>query len=266
MENVFVWLNGQILPSAEALVPVHAPALTLGEGVFETLVWMHDRVLAARRHWQRLRAGCDLLGLDAPDFEVFAQALTDVVRANGSANHRLRFTAGRSATGGADWSAVATPLKPWPAEEAVVIAPWCKNERSPLIGVKTTSYAESLTAKRYADQHQFGEALLANTRGELCEGSGSNVFLVIDDVLITPPLSSGCLPGVTREILLEQALQIAERPIEMAELSRATEMFLTSSTRHVQPVGRVGDRPLTGSEGKWTRQAAAALEMAYRSE
>ena len=90
--------------------------------------------------------------------------------------------------------------------------PWVRNERSATAGLKTTSYAENVVALDRAHAEGGSEALFANTRGELCEGTGSNVVVVVDDELVTPPLSSGCLAGITRELLLEWAADEGLRP------------------------------------------------------
>jgi branched-chain amino acid aminotransferase len=118
-----------------------------------------------------------------------------------------------------------------------------RNERSPVAGLKTTSYVENVVAQRWAQEQGCDEALFANTRGELCEGTGTNVFVVRGDRVCTPPLDSGCLAGITRELLLE-IVDVDERPIAITELADVSEMFLTSSTRDVQPVRSVDGRPL----------------------
>jgi branched-chain amino acid aminotransferase len=134
------------------------------------------------------------------------------------------------------------------ASTAVHVVPWVRNERSAVAGLKTTSYADNVVALARAHEHGASEALLANTRNELCEGTGSNVLVVVDGVAVTPPLSSGCLAGITRELLLEWAaadgVLVQERPVAMAELRHADEVLLTSSTRDVQLVHRVDDRQL----------------------
>jgi branched-chain amino acid aminotransferase len=135
-----------------------------------------------------------------------------------------------------------------PPTTTVATVPWPRNERGALAGLKTTSYAENVVALARAHDHGASEALLANTRDELCEGTGSNVVVVIDGVAVTPRLDSGCLAGITRELLLEWAAEdgvvIRERPVAMDELAHAQEVLLTSSTRDVQPVRRVDDRAL----------------------
>ena len=124
-----------------------------------------------------------------------------------------------------------------------VARPWPRNERSALAGVKSTSYAENVVALEWARQRGAGEALLANTAGNLCEGTGSNVFALLGGRLVTPPLSSGCLAGVVRSLLVEGGLA-SEEDIPVRALADVEEAFLTSSTREVQPIDRLDGRPL----------------------
>jgi len=103
------------------------------------------------------------------------------------------------------------------------------------------------------------EALLANTRGELCEGTGTNVFVARDGMLLTPPLLSGCLPGVTRALVLEVVPGADEETLPMAVLDEADEVLLTSSTRDIQPLVALDGRPLPGAAGPVARAAIAAF-------
>ena len=92
----------------------------------------------------------------------------------------------------------------------MVIFPWPRNERGALAGVKTTSYAENVVALSYARQQGAAEAIFGNLAGNLCEGSGTNVFVVAGGRLVTPPLSAGCLAGVTRGLVIEWAGAVEE--------------------------------------------------------
>jgi branched-chain amino acid aminotransferase len=109
--------------------------------------------------------------------------------------------------------------------------------------VKSISYAENVRALGYAAQSDASEAIFLNTSGRVCEGTGSNIFLVFGDTIITPPLSSGPLAGITRELIMEWS-SVEERDLSLDEAKRADEVFLTSSMRDVQAVGRWDDRDL----------------------
>jgi branched-chain amino acid aminotransferase len=133
----------------------------------------------------------------------------------------------------------------------VATVPWTRNERSAVAGAKTTSYAENVVALRSATRRGAHEALLANTVGMLCEGTGSNVVVLDGDRLVTPPLSSGCLAGITRELLLEWAredgLPVVEEDLAFGRLGDVEDVLLTSSTRDVQQVNVLDGRTLPGS-------------------
>lgn len=256
---MFVWINGQVLPAEEAAVSPVGRGWMLGEGVFETLVWRDGRAEALTSHWKRLKRGTEVMGLPVPALDEMKAALEAVVEAN-PGRHRLRYTVSRSVEG-CDVCAVATMLTVWPEEEAVMVVPFRRNERGALAGIKATSYAENLLALRHAQDQGCGEALLLNTRGELCEGSGSNVFAVSGGRLLTPPPDSGCLQGVTRGLLMECGLAM-EEVLPEEGLGKVEEMFLTSSTRGVQAVGRLDGRRLPVVNGRWTQEARHALQKA----
>lgn len=257
-----VWLNGRVLPVEQAAVSILDHGFTIGDGVFETLRLVHGMPFAPSRHVARLQRSARALGLPVPDAELVAAAMADAVAANRSELNehgrvRVTYTSGAGPLGSergdepVTLAVVAAPGKPWPATADVVLAPWPRNERGPLAGVKSTSYAENAVALAHARASGASEALLLNTVGQLCEGTGSNVFLIRDGELVTASLSSGCLPGITRELVLEW-FGAVEQDLTAADLADADEVFLTSSTRNVHPVGRVDGREVpsrrTGSE------------------
>ncbi len=136
----------------------------------------------------------------------------------------------------------------------MITVPWPRSERSPLAGLKTTSYAENVVALARARERGATEAVLANLAGHLCEGTGSNVFYVVDGELRTPTLASGCLAGVTRALILEwYGGREVDEPI--AVVGEASEVFLASTTRDVQAVHRWDDLELT-APGPVTREVA----------
>lgn len=141
-----------------------------------------------------------------------------------------------------------------PDTTAAVTVPWTRNERSALAGLKTTSYAENVVALARAHEHGATEALFANTVGALCEGTGSNVFVVVDGELHTPRLASGCLAGITRALAVEwTGAHESDLPFDVLE--RAEEIFLTSTLRDVQAVHRIDGRELTDVPGPVTTKA-----------
>jgi branched-chain amino acid aminotransferase len=262
-DAVSVWVDGRIVPADQPSVRALDHGLTVGDGVFETCVVRDGHPFALTRHLRRLATSAAGLALAAPDETVLRQAvravLQDRERRDGEplAHGRLRITmtggAGPLGSGRGDAPPTLLVLAssvPRPeVSTAVHVVPWVRNERSAVAGLKTTSYADNVVALARAHGHGASEALFANTRDELCEGTGSNVVVVLGGVAVTPPLDSGCLAGITRELLLqwaqEDGVRIEERPVAMAELGHADEVLLTSSTRDVQPVHRVDDRQLT---------------------
>jgi branched-chain amino acid aminotransferase len=266
--RLVVWLDGRLADPATASVHWSDHGLTVGDGVFETIELRAGEPFALRRHLDRLEVSAAGLLLPPPDRALVQAAVRQVAEAWGPGPGRLRitFTAGPGPMGsnrdGATPTLVvaAAPMhvQTEPTDVAVVAA--TRNERGALAGLKTTSYAENVVALAIAAAQGCSEALFANTRDELCEGTGSNVFVVLDDELITPPLDSGCLAGVTRALLLE-ALAAAgrpavEAPVPMQRLDEVTEAFLVSTGRHVQPIRRIGERRLPSCPGPFTEVAA----------
>lgn len=253
---MFLWLNGSIQSVNEARLSPLDHGLLVGDGVFETLVVRGGRPFAAHEHYERLVHSCKATGLNGITEAVFNESIQEVMRANDLQDARVRvtLTSGEGPLGserGLEQGTVlvvATPLKPWPPTEKVCLVPWTRNTRSALAGVKSVSYGENVRALMYAKDRGCGEALFVNELDQLCEGTGSNVFVVTDGRLLTPPLSSGCLAGITRQLVLQACVQAGiscvEEPLPGAVLNTCDEAFLTSSTRDVHPIARVNERVL----------------------
>ena len=260
-----VWVGDALLddPGTPA-ISVLDHGLTVGDGVFETVKAVHGRPFALTRHLNRLSSSAKGLGLPQPDHDLVRTAVSTVLADVRDPLVRIRIT----------WTAGPAPLgsdRGAPADYAgptlvvavsdgvsradsvaVATVPWPRNERGAVAGLKTTSYAENVVA--LADAHRRGasEAVFANTRGVLCEGTGSNIFYVLDGQVVTPTLSSGCLAGVTRALVI-QWCDVVESDGPMEVLQQADEVFLAGTTRDVQPVHRVDERDL-GAAGPLTQQ------------
>lgn len=263
-----VWLNGEMVRPEDAVVSVFDHGFTVGDGVFETLKVVGGRPFAVRRHVERLHRSAQGLGIDVPLTHASLRRVVDeVVAAAGLDLARLRITltAGVTPLGSGRSGAQPTlvvaagPLTPWEADTTAVSVPWPRNDRSPVAGVKTTSYAENVVALAEARKVGATEAILPNTRGNLCEGTGSNVFVVLGGRLITPPLMAGCLAGVTRALVLELLSDADEDDLPFAALEEADEVLLTSTTRDVQPLRDLDGRALPGVDGPVARRAMAAV-------
>ncbi|MFZ4517543.1 MAG: aminotransferase class IV [Microthrixaceae bacterium] len=275
-----VWLDGARREPAEAALHWSDHGITVGDGVFETLKLTDDGPFALTRHLDRLERSAAGLGLTPPPRPTLLDAVEEVVAARpGPGRLRITVTGGPGPMGSARGDAgptlllTAGPMAVDRSPTTVLVVPWTRNERGAVAGLKTTSYAENVVALAAATSVGASEALLANTVGELCEGTGSNVFVVFDDRVVTPPLSSGCLAGVTRALLLEALAATgrpaAEEPVPMAELDAADEVFLVSSTRDVQPVARLlhhadpARARTLDAPGPVTRRCAEVWDAAY---
>jgi branched-chain amino acid aminotransferase len=266
-----VYVDGELVPRAQANVSAFDHGLLTGDGVFETLLVRQGRPFAVRRHLDRLERSASGLELPLPARDELASAVAEIagsMRHHARARLRITVTGGAGVLGSARAATrptvivAATPIEPAPPPHAsVLIAPWPRNERSPLAGLKTISYAENVLALAWARERGASEALFGNTVGNLCEGTGSNVFLVLDGTLVTPPLTAGPLAGVTRDLVLE-LVECVEKdvPLEVLRAGQVEEMFLTATTRGVLPVTALEDQPVgTGDVGPLTAKAAAAL-------
>jgi branched-chain amino acid aminotransferase len=260
-----VWINGSVVDPTEASVPVFDHGLTVGDGAFETLRTERGVPFAVTRHLRRLRRSLDVLGLSLHFSDDTLRAAMNEVSApiDGPGKVRVTVTAGPGPMGSARGPepptvyVVGDRSDPWAPTAAAVTVPWRRNERSAVAGAKTTSYAENVVALRRAVEAGATEAIFANTAGDLCEGTGSNVFVVHDNRVRTPPLSSGCLGGITRELVLELA-DVTEEAMPLEILGTAEEVFITSSTRDVQGLHRVDGRELD-APGRCTQAVADAF-------
>lgn len=257
-----VWFNGSVLDDpSSAAIRVDDHGFTVGDGVFEAVKIVANQPFALTRHLDRLVGSAAGLGLPRPDTDVIREAIDAVVSGQDLPLGRLRitWTAGPaplgSGRGGGPPSlvVVAVPMAPAEPSTTAVVVPWVRNERSPVAGLKTTSYAENVVALAYARERGATEAIFGNTLGNVCEGTGSNLCYVVDGEVRTPTLASGCLAGVTRALAVEWC-DIREVDEPLAVLDQADELFLVSTTRDVQPLRRLGDRELV-APGPQTRQA-----------
>jgi branched-chain amino acid aminotransferase len=266
-----VWVDGAIHDLIDARVSPLDHGLLVGDGVFETLRVYGGVPFAWTRHFERLGASARGLGLAVPDEAALRAASEAVLAANGLVEARLRITVtgGEAPLGSERGDApptvvvAASAFTPWRPTADVAIVPWPRNERGAVAGLKTISYAENVRALAWAKERGAGEAIFPNTREELCEGTGANVFLVRDGVLRTPPPDSGCLLGVTRALLLDLATD-ADIPTEVGavpigELAQAEEAFLSSTTREVHPIAHVDGVALPRVPGPVTQRLADAF-------
>jgi branched-chain amino acid aminotransferase len=259
---VKIWVDDQLFERAEAKVSVLDHGFTVGDGVFETLKTVDGMPFALSRHLDRLASSAAGLLLPTPDLGRIVAAIESVISANpvtGIGRLRITWTGGVGPSGsGRDPAARPTlvithmPATRWAQTAQIVTIDFPRNERSPLAGIKSTSYAENVLALAIAKDRGADEAIFGNTRGELCEGTGSNIFIVMGQELLTPPLSSGCLPGITRALAIDWcgAREIA---MPLSVLLAADEILLASSTRDLQSVHQVNSRVMPAQTDRGIR-------------
>jgi branched-chain amino acid aminotransferase len=254
------WINDELVPIVDAKVSVLDHGFTVADGVFETLLVSDGEVFALDRHLARLAKSASGLGIALPDAAKISNGLAQVLQKNPIVDFgRLRITVTSGAGPlGSDRTAATPTLvislaeqATWPATTKVLLVPWTRNENSPLAGLKTTSYAENVYALDAAKSQGFSEAIFCDTSGRLCEGTGSNIFLITGEQIFTPSDASGLLRGITRDLVIEWAndagFVAVERDVDPSELWDADEVFITSSTRDVHPVSELARLDLAGN-------------------
>lgn len=261
--NVPVWIDGKLVRAEQAAVSVFDHGLLVGDGVFETVKSVNGLPFALTRHLERLRLSARRMELPEPDVEAIAagvRACLAEAPAWPLGRIRITYTGGPGPLGsdrgdqGCTAVVIAGEQRPFPPVTDVVVVPWPRNEHGALTGVKSTSYGENVKALMYAKAAGGGEALFENLAGDLCEGTGSNVFLVRGGRLVTPTTASGCLAGITRALTLEWCGG-SEEDVPLSALYEADEAFLTSTTRDVQPIRMVDKTVLPAAPGPVTAKA-----------
>lgn len=260
-----VWIDGRLIDRDQAVLPALSAGVQVGLGVFEAMSVVQGQAFALSRHLVRLARSASIVGLDLPFAESDLRvAVAEVIAADPAAS-KVRITV--SATvGDAAPTVVVNSVRQaeWPATARVVMSAFVRNERAPSAGAKTTSYVDNVLALAAARRVGADEAVLCDTRGNLSEGTSSNVFVAVDGELCTPSLANGGLGGMTRELLCE-IVTVHERPdLTVADLRGAPEVFVTSSTRGVHPVESIDGVPVPECPGPLTVAAAEAFTALQR--
>ncbi|HTE05201.1 MAG TPA: aminotransferase class IV [Planctomycetota bacterium] len=266
------WIDGDIRPVAALTVSALDRTLLYGLGAFETVRLHGGRPFLFDRHLARLRRSLASVGLAAPDalarLPAGVPALAAAAEAP-SALCRVTVTAGAAAADGAvpgTGMRVIVQLRSVPAPSrgpvAVGVAPFAHDSRSPLAGVKSTSYLSHYLQRDEAESAGRLDDLMVDTDGNVTEGTVSNAFAVRGGELLTPPVSAGILPGVTRGVVLELAAELGipvrETPLPVEALARVEEFFLTGAGKCLVGVDEVAGHRLP-VERPVTRRLRAAL-------
>ena len=273
-----VWHNGDLIDADDMRVSPFDLGLTVGLGVFETMAAYDGRVFAFNLHYERMVSAAGKLALAVPDAAIIESAIGAVIESNDAqlGRFRIRVTlssganplAGGDEVAGVMVTACPAPVRGDKLPVKLVPVPFVINERGATAGLKSTSYADHVLAYRYALDLGADEGLMYNSQGQLAEGTMSNVFLVKDGVVYTPSLVSGCLPGVTRQLVItlcaELAIPVEEGELGVQEVEQADEVFLTSSLREVQAAVLPEAEPR--GVGEFTSRIADAYAVAVREE
>jgi branched-chain amino acid aminotransferase len=251
-----------------------------GWGVFSTLRVFDGVLFAYERHYARMKHDAERLRVP---FHIGAaelkRALLTLVEANRAFNSTLRIAVVRNRGGlfegpeisrDADVVAFTADLANWGAGVKLTYVPHARYGSGLFAGVKTTAWAQNLAINDEVHARGFDEGILLNEDGRVSECTSANIFAIANDRVSTPPLgTSGCLPGVTRAILLEEiaipGLKIAERELSPSDLEDADQVFITSTTRDLLPVLSIDGGALSQKRTWLTplQQAFAAYQTRY---
>ena len=259
------WVNGRLVAPEEPAVSVLDPGFMYGEGLFETMRAYGGRVFRLNQHLARMQEAAAEVGLQEQAGRLRSQHVTEALSASGLADASVRVTVTRGAL-----VVLVRPLSlPRPEQYErgcrAVSMPAAITRESVLRRVKSLNYLDKLLAQREARRRGADEAILVDPDGCVVEGAMRNVFALIAGKLLTPPLSRGLLPGITRAAVLEVAegrgVPCEEQDIALSELQQADECFLTSSLAEILPVASVdGKRMGAGASGPVTQR----LTSGYR--
>lgn len=242
--------NGEIRDSIQRFLSPGQVGLLNGWGVFSTVRVCDGVLFAWERHWARMQHDARLLGVPFPqDSEALAQDLIRLVEANQAWNATMRVSVVRNRGGiwegpapapEFDTIAFTAEVRSWASETKLGLVPHARHAANQFTGTKILSWAANLVLYERAHEQGLDEVVLLNERGEVSECTGANIFAIHGNLVRTPPLSSGCLPGVTRALLLEEVrvpdLPVREATLFPADLESADEVLITSTTRGLLPV------------------------------
>jgi branched-chain amino acid aminotransferase len=246
----FILYNDQIREAAGGLLSPGQIGLLSGWGVFSTIRVADGVLFAWERHWARMQHDARLLRVPFPtDSEAVRRSLLRLVEANHAQTGTLRIVVVRNRGGiwegpgldrDYDLIALTTKLKDWGEGTRLAVVPQARHSAQMFAGVKSLSWSMNLCWYEMAQSRGYDEALLLNEHGQVSECTSANIFAAVGERVYTPPLSSGCLPGVTRDVLLSGAhvpgIVVEEKELRLEDLEQADEVFITSTTRNLLSV------------------------------
>ena len=241
----FLLHNDEVLDAHQKSLSAGQVGFLNGWGVFSTIRVTDGVLFAFERHWDRMKRDAARMHVPFPaDRDSVKTALLRLVEANSAWNATLRVAVVRNHGGlfegpdlARDFEVIAftADINPWGGSVRLAIKPHGRHAQNEFAGTKVLSWAQNLTWYEEAHQRRFDEVILLNERGEVAECTSANLFIARGNDVFTPPLDSGCLPGVTRALLLEEiripGISAAEKTLRPKDLEDADQVFITSTTR-----------------------------------
>ena len=284
-EQALCWLNGRLMPAAEASVSVLDHGLLYGDGVFEGIRFYHRRAFRQTAHLRRLTDSARALALELPmDAASLSVAIDEITAATPweSGYLRLVVTRGTGALG-LDPRSCAKPSIFIIADTLRLMSELSHRGARLIIAatrrlgadgldprIKSLNYLNPILARLEANHVGADEAIMLNAAGRVAEGTADNVFIVRDQRLLTPPVTEGALDGVTRGLVLELAsaagIESAERPLAPYDLHTADECFLTGTAAELVSVAEIDGRPLRQCPGPVYTELAARFQALIAAE
>ncbi len=264
--GAIVYLNGAFLPLSEASISPMDEGFLYGYGLFETMRGYRGHVFAIDRHLERLKKGCEYTGLPFPEgVETTIEALLEMNGLRGRDSYiRITITRGDGKRPTLLIHCRPLPISVERKRRGMKGLLFTVERGRTLAPLKTTSYLLMRSIRIEAERAGKDEGILIDSKGEVLEGSYTNLFLVKEGKVLTPPLSSPILPGITRgivvELLREAGVQCVEGPVYREDLFRAEEVFLTSSLIEVAPLVELEGRDIGGGD----REVTGMVQEAYR--
>lgn len=250
--------NDTVRDATDNVLAPSQVGLLSGWGVFTTLKVADGVLFAWERHWARIQRDAAAFHVPLPeDPGALHRKLLELVEANGAHNSTLRLVIVRN--GGGMWAnpkparpfdviALTADSKDWGEGVKLAYQDDARHAASPFVGTKILSWSMNLTWLENAQGRGFDEVILLNEHGQVAECTSANIFAAKGNQVWTPPLNSGCLPGITREVLLGEihvpGVEIVEKPLMPADLESADEVFITSTTRDLLPVFQIEDKAI----------------------
>jgi len=266
---MYIHFNGKLVNSLEPHVLAGSEAFLYGYGLFETIKVYRGKLYFLNEHWERMQAGCKILGLDLKiELQTLSGYCYELIQANQLKEGGLRITYAKN---GSEYYLVITTRATSYSKEVykkgfkLTFARFQRNPHALLVGIKSNNYLENLLALNEAKQRGFDEAVFCNIYGKVCEGAISNIFFVKDNKVFTPAEDCGLLPGIVRQKILElacmQGIIIETGQFTPEELIGAEEIFITNSLLDIMPVSRIDARELNiQNNNPVTRQLMAGLK------